>query len=235
MPIFGPIIRTVRGVTEGWKLSDQIQGLEELSRREVTSLMPESYRQCAELRLAVARLGASHSADRGGSEQTVVDAFEAVRQGGLARMLDDSSKQPVTRDEMVRVVHSLDQLARALHEDVSSQNAGIEALSGETRQLLKSQDARIEGLRQDTQRLLESHAAKLESMRQDTRNLLESQNAKIEGIGEETQRLFASQQSIIGGLGGRLRSCRTWVYVALAVGLLDLVALLYVIAQTVHR
>lgn len=132
----GALIRTIRGITEGQKLTRQKDELGQMAEDDVLSLVPEPFRPCAELRLRVAQSDIAVTEVHEQLESAIVRSFEDIRKAGLNKMMEQASGEPVTRDEMVRLIHTLDEYAR-------SANADIEALDKETKQILDSTQERL--------------------------------------------------------------------------------------------
>lgn len=114
----GPIFRTIRGTLESRRLDEKKARLKSLARRGPLSLSPEAFRPCAELRLGVAEREVADAADRPRLEEEIVRRFENIRKRGLEAMMEQAAAEPVTRDEMTRLVHTLDQYARAAQAEI---------------------------------------------------------------------------------------------------------------------
>lgn len=178
MLFLGPIIKTIRGISRNSKLEQKKLRLQALTKGGPLSLVPKSFRPCAEVRLRVAECAIADTAGRPGLEAEAVRLFEDVRNRGLEAMMNQAATEPVTRDEMIRLVHTLDEYARAaqaeieqaearnrqalasLEEKLKTQSEGVRRLAGLTEQALQSGKECSSALR-DIQTSIDRNGARL--------------------------------------------------------------------------
>ena len=115
MPGIGVAIRTVKGLYEGKVLEDRKSALLSLVKRDPLSLIPASYRPCAELRMKVAQATTGiHKFAQG----EIAKEFEKLREKGYRIMVEKASQEPATKDEIIRVVHTLNEFAGAAQSTI---------------------------------------------------------------------------------------------------------------------
>lgn len=114
----GAAIRAIKGMLESRKLDSQKGDMGQMADGDVLSLVPESYRPCAELRLLNAEHGIAAPDEQARLAADITKMFEQIRKAGWEMMVEQASRELVTRYEMIRLLNTLNDYARASRSDI---------------------------------------------------------------------------------------------------------------------
>ncbi len=120
IPGLGALIRMVRGVAEGMRLDAQLDKLKPTAGAGVLDLVPETFRDCARLRLLAAQHSIAPDNYKPYVGAELVQAYNEVREEAIGHVMADAERETATKADMVRLVHSMDELARATRTDVAT-------------------------------------------------------------------------------------------------------------------
>lgn len=123
----GAVVRTIVMWIQSNRLDRKIDSLTLLDAVDTMSLVPASYRQCAKIRLLQAQSGKAGAVDTK-IHSEFVSEFEATRKAAVERMMEQASKQTATKDEVIKLVHTLDEYARACQSDLAKQSSRTDTL-----------------------------------------------------------------------------------------------------------
>ena len=199
----GAIIRTFRGLAEGRKLNIQKDELGQLANNDVLSLVPESFKSCADLRFKIAQIDITAAKEQAQLNINAVNSFEDIRKAGLSKTMENASRETVTRDEMIRLIHTIDEFAR-------SANASIEEVSKQSKQMnemtlkqLNRHDERFSSMQKEISdhsnslRVIEELSAKLENV--DNKFISTKQNLDMSIKGLRMWLMAAAGLSVVEG------------------------------------
>jgi chromosome segregation ATPase len=252
VPGIGAFIRLIRGIGEDTKLSGQITALQALAERDPLSLVPESYRDCASLQLALAERSASSEGGESEVDRRILDAFDKVRRRGLEVTMQQAGGKAATQEEVVGLVHSLDEMARAFQSDIEAQESRLAEtqtdvallehdLGAQQAQLAETQSRhgkRIEemGMAADALggglRQIETSLSKLGEQLQSDLEALRTQIAEAHAVASDTQ---ARTARIETHLATRVRVLSRYLLAVAIVALLGLAGAVVAVVLTVAR
>ncbi|NLH98790.1 MAG: hypothetical protein GX446_04775, partial [Chthonomonadales bacterium] len=118
-PGLGIAVRFVHGMIEGLQLDGQIAKLRPTADQNVLDLVPASFRDCARLRLLAAQCRTAGPETQSDAGAELVRAFNGLRKEAMEEMMEAASGETATRADMLRLVQSMDELARATRSDVA--------------------------------------------------------------------------------------------------------------------
>lgn len=125
--LLGAIYKAIKGTIENVSIGSKLERMEKLAATDPLALVPEGFRPSAEIRL---RLAESESMPTADSREAFLNTFERIRKAGLEEMTDRAPTQTVTRDEMIRLVKTLDDYAKASHADIEKVSVAVETVRG---------------------------------------------------------------------------------------------------------
>ncbi|MBM3496922.1 MAG: hypothetical protein FJX72_21765 [Armatimonadetes bacterium] len=149
IPGLSAVIRAARGLADGRRLDREREALAPAAEQDVLALIPARYRDCARLRLLRAQCRTAPAHARPRLEAELVRSFDQVRKEALDTMMQQAEREAATKAEMIRLVHSFDDLADATRNDV----AGIAESVVQTTSRLDATDTRLRSMEIAVERL----------------------------------------------------------------------------------
>lgn len=149
IPGLGAITRAITGWVQSQQLSNQIEALTQLASQDSLSLVPQSFRKCAELRLMLAQMDAKGTVNQKQMAKQFVSQFESVREEAVRRMMEDASNQTATKADIIKLVHTLEDYARACQGDLEKQSSRSDTLESSLSRLRAETDSAIQGIKND--------------------------------------------------------------------------------------
>lgn len=143
LPIFGSI-KILWNVIQLDKLDKQIADLTRLVSKDVLSLVPEPFRDCAKLRISV-----SQSATDSNVADVVVSKYESIRKAALDRMMEEASGQSATKADVIKLEHTLADYARAAQNDLDRQSGRLDSMESQLAQAQAEISSSIQSLKID--------------------------------------------------------------------------------------
>ena len=190
------------GGVQSKQLAEQVAALSNLASQNGISLIPPSFRKGAELRLMLAQARSPSLASQDRIAEQFLSQFETTRKAAVERMMEDASKQVATKDEIVKLVHTLDGYAKACQDDLEKQSSRSDSLQASLGQLQSDTTSSIQGLRAD----IAAHASK-------------------------TSDLESGMGKLSGSLESSARSLRLWLIVLSACVVAEGASLIYLFAR----
>lgn len=118
IPGISALIRLFRGNEECRQLDAQATSLEPMAEASALELIPEGYRNCAELRMLVADYGLADERRRAEMEADILSRFERLREETMSDLVETASRMAVSRADILQLARTLDDYAQAAQSEI---------------------------------------------------------------------------------------------------------------------
>ena len=118
IPGVGALIRLFWGYAECRQLDAQATLLEPMAKASALELIPEAYRDCAELRMLVADYGLADERRRAEIDADILSRFERPREETMSDLEERASRMAVSRADILQLARTLDDYAQAAQSEI---------------------------------------------------------------------------------------------------------------------